>query len=106
MKIAVIIETKEHEKVSNAFRFAIAAKKLCHQTKILLFGEAVECEGLTDEKYNVHEQFRNYVNEGGEIFTCDTSLKSSQLDNKEVYAISTMIDCVSLVEWADKTVTF
>ena len=70
-------------------------------------GEAVECEGLIHEKYNVDEQLRNYVNAGGEIFACGTCIKSRQLENSiEVCPISTMVDCVNVVVWADKTVTF
>ena len=30
-------------------------------------GEAVECEGLTHEKYNVDEQLNNFIKEGGEL---------------------------------------
>ena len=53
MKIGVIIETKEFEKAWNAFRFAVTAKKQTHEVKVFLMGEAVECEGLIHEKYNV-----------------------------------------------------
>ncbi len=52
MKIGIVIETKEYEKAWNAFRFAATALKLGHETKVFLMGEAVECEGLTHEKYN------------------------------------------------------
>ena len=106
MKIAIILETKELEKAWNAFRFAITAKKQGHETKVFLMGEAVECEGLTHEKYNVDEQLNNFVNAGGEILACGTCLKSRQLDSTEACPISTMIDCVNMVVWADKTVTF
>ena len=106
MKIGIIIETKEFEKAWNAFRFAVTAKKQGHETKVFLMGEAVECEGLTHEKYNVDEQLKNYVNLGGEILACGTCLKSRQLDSTDSCPISTMIDCVNVVVWADKTVTF
>lgn len=106
MKIAIILETKELEKAWNAFRFAVTAKKQGHETKVFLMGEAVECEGLTHEKYNVDEQLKNFVNVGGEILACGTCLKSRQLDSTEACPISTMVDCVNLVIWADKTVTF
>lgn len=106
MKIAIILETKELEKAWNAFRFAITAKKQGHETKVFLMGEAVECKGLTHEKYNVDEQLNNFVNAGGEILACGTCLKSRQLDSTEACPISTMIDCVNMVVWADKTVTF
>jgi uncharacterized protein involved in oxidation of intracellular sulfur len=69
-------------------------------------GEAVECEGLTHEKYNVDEQLKKFVEIGGEILACGTCLKSRQLDSSEACPISTMSDGVELVVWADKTVTF
>jgi sulfur relay (sulfurtransferase) complex TusBCD TusD component (DsrE family) len=106
MKIGIIIETKEPEKAWNAFRFAVTAKKQGHETKVFLMGEAVECEGLVNEKYNVDEQLRAFVNFGGEILACGTCLKSRQMDETEACPISTMVDCVNLVVWADKTVTF
>jgi len=107
MKIGIILETKEFEKAWNAFRFAIAANKQQHEVKVFLMGEAVECEGLTSEKYNVDEQLRNFVNAGGEILACGTCIKSRHLENSmEVCPISTMVDCVNMVTWADKVVTF
>lgn len=75
MKLGIIIETKEPEKAWNAFRFAATGRKLGHEVKVFLMGEAVECEGLHHEKYDVGP-------------------------------ISTMVDCLELVDWADKTVTF
>ena len=106
MKIGIILETKEFEKAWNAFRFAATAKKNGHEVKLFLMGEAVECEGLTHEKYNVDQQLKKFIEVGGEILACGTCLKSRQLGSTEACPISTMVDCVELVVWADKTVTF
>ncbi len=106
MKIGIILETKEWEKAWNAFRFAVTAKKQGHEVKVFLMGEAVECEGLTHEVYNVDEQLKAFVNVGGEILACGTCLKSRQLEGSESCPISTMIDCVEMVVWADKVVNF
>jgi len=106
MKIGIILETKELEKAWNAFRFAVTAKKQGHEVKVFLMGEAVECEGLIHDKYNVDEQLKSFVNAGGEILACGTCLKSRQLNSTEACPISTMVDCVNVVVWADKTVTF
>ena len=106
MKIGIILETKEFEKAWNAFRFAVTAKKQGHEVKVFLMGEAVECEGLMHDKYNVDEQLKSFVNAGGEILSCGTCLKSRQLNSTEACPISTMVDCVNVVVWADKTVTF
>lgn len=106
MKIGIILETKESEKAWNAFRFALAAKKQGHEVKMFLMGEAVECEGLTHEKYNVDVPLKAFSDAGGEIMACGTCLKSRQLGATEACPLSTMVDCVNLVVWADKMVTF
>ncbi|MEW6666344.1 MAG: DsrE family protein [Thermodesulfobacteriota bacterium] len=106
MKIGIILETKEFEKAWNAFRFAVAARKQNHEVKMFLMGEAVECEGLTHERFNVDEQLKSFISAGGEIVACGTCLKSRQKGGTEACPISTMVDCVRIVEWADKVVTF
>jgi uncharacterized protein involved in oxidation of intracellular sulfur len=106
MNIGIILETKELEKAWNAFRFATTAKKKNHEVKVFLMGEAVECEGLTHEKFNVDEQLQKFTQAGGIILACGTCLKSRKMEGSDVCPISTMLDCVDLVEWADKIVTF
>lgn len=61
-------------------------------------GEAVECEGLADSYFNVHEQLVAFVEAGGEILACGTCLETRQKGATEACPISTMIDCVKLVE--------
>jgi sulfur relay (sulfurtransferase) complex TusBCD TusD component (DsrE family) len=106
MKLGIILETKELEKAWNAFRFAVTAKKQGNEVKVFLMGEAVECEGLTHEKYNVDEQLKIFVGIGGEILACGTCLKTRNLEGSESCPVSTMADCVNMVIWADKNVTF
>jgi len=106
MKLGIIIETKEYEKAWNAFRFAVTAKKAGHEVKVFLMGEAVECENLTHEKFDVAGQLKAFNEAGGVILACGTCLKSRQMDGTDVCPISTMKDCLAMVEWADKTVTF
>jgi len=106
MKLGIIIETKEYEKAWNAFRFATTAKKQGHNVKVFLMGEAVECETLTHDKFNVAEQLEEFAKAGGELLACGTCLKSRMMEESDICPKSTMIDCVNLVEWADKTVTF
>jgi len=106
MKLGIIIETKEYEKAWNAMRFAVTAKKNGHEVKVFLMGEAVEIENIEHEKFNVAEQVNAYNEVGGEILACGTCLKSRNMSGTDVCPISTMIDCVNMVEWADKVVTF
>jgi sulfur relay (sulfurtransferase) complex TusBCD TusD component (DsrE family) len=106
MKIAIILETKEYEKAWNAFRFAVTAKKNDNEVKVFLMGEAVECEGLVHDKFNVDEQLRMFTSIGGEVMACGTCLKSRQLEESASCPISTMNDCLEMVVWADKVVSF
>ena len=106
MKLGMILETKELEKAWNAFRFAVTAKKAGNEVKVFLMGEAVVCETLTHEKYDVAGQLKTFVESGGEILACGTCLKSRLLDGTDSCPLSTMKDCLGVVEWADKVVTF
>lgn len=106
MKLGIILETKETEKAWNAFRFGVAALKKKHEVKFFLMGEAVECESLQDAQYNVPEEMEKFETAGGELLACGTCLKSRELDQQTACSISTMFDCVAVVEWADKMVTF
>jgi uncharacterized protein involved in oxidation of intracellular sulfur len=106
MKIGIILETKDPEKAWNAFRFANTARKLDHDATLFLLGEAVECEGLEHERYDVDAQMKQFVQAGGQLLACGTCLKARQLDGTTECPISTLVDCVNLVAWADRVVTF
>lgn len=106
MKIGIVLETKEHEKAWNALRFAIAALGKDNEVKVFLMGEAVEIEEIEDEKYDVVNKLHDYQDAGGELLACGTCLKSRHLEDQTSCPISTMNDCVDMVMWSDKTVTF
>lgn len=106
MKFGIILETKEHEKAWNALRFAIAALKKGNEVKFFLMGEAVEIEEIVDEKFDVQSELKKFEEQNGELLACGTCLKSRQLEDHTACPISTMFDCVDMVTWADKTVTF
>lgn len=106
MKIGIILETKEPEKAWNAVRFANTALKKTHEVKLFLMGEAVECESLSHERFDVQAQLKEFVELKGTVLACGTCLKSRGMEGSDVCPISTMIDCLKMVEWADKILTF
>jgi len=77
-----------------------------HEVKIFLMGEAVECENIEHPSFNVKVQINKFIELKGELLACGTCLKSRLLDKTSSCPISTMDDCVQVVEWADKMVTF
>ena len=106
MKLGIIIETNEPEKAWNAMRFANASLGKKHAVRIFLMGAGVEIESVNTGKYNAYDQLVDFSKNGGVVFACGTCLKSRNQDGSDVCPISTMNDCVELVEWADKMVTF
>ena len=106
MQIGIIIETNEPEKAWNGVRFGNAALKQGHEVKIFLMSAGVEIESIIHKKYNAKIQLDEFVQNKGVVLACGTCLKSRNQGSSDVCPISTMIDCVNMVEWADKVITF
>jgi uncharacterized protein involved in oxidation of intracellular sulfur len=106
MKIGIIIETNDHEKSWNGVRFGNAEIKKGHEVKIFLMSAGVEIENIKNEKNNVPLQLQEFSKSGGVLLACGTCIKSRNQKETDVCPISTMNDCVELVEWEDKMVTF
>lgn len=106
MKIGVMIETNEAEKAWNGVRFANTALKHGHEVKIFLMSSGVEILELVHEKYNAKIQLEEFSKNHGTLLSCGTCIKSRNQPESEVCPISTMVDCLDMVTWADKVITF
>lgn len=106
MKIGVILETNEPEKAWNGVRFCNTALKQGHEVQLFLMSAGVEAESITHETYNVQAQLYSFVENKGTVWACGTCIKGRHQAESEACPISTMIDCLHMVEWADKVVTF
>ncbi|MBI4430080.1 MAG: DsrE family protein [Ignavibacteriales bacterium] len=104
MKLGIIIETNEPEKAWNGVRFANTALKRGHDVKIFLMSAGVEIESITHEKYNAKKQIDEFVQNKGTVLACGTCIKSRNQAESDVCPISTMTDCLDMVEWSDKVV--
>lgn len=106
MKIGIILETRELEKSWNALRLANTSLMRKHEVKLFLMGEAVENIKSDSEKYGIQAEMSKFHSNGGIMMACGTCLKSRNQESAEECPLSTMIDCVEMVEWADKVLTF
>ena len=106
MKLGILIETNEPENAWNGVRFANTALKKVHEVKIFLMSAGVEIEIIVHEKYNAKKQIDEFVDNKGVVLACGTCVKSRNQDSTDVCPISTMHDCLEMVEWADKVITF
>ena len=75
MKLGIVIDSKDAETVWNAFRLGVFSLKKKDKVKAFLIAKGVECEKIVDDKFNVLEQMKLFVNNGGEILACGTCLK-------------------------------
>lgn len=106
MKIGIILESNEPEKAWNGVRFAFTALSHGHEVKLFLMSAGVEAESITHEKFNVRDQLHKFIENQGMVLACGTCIKSRNQAESEACPISTMVDCLKMVEWADKVVTF
>jgi len=106
MNLGIIIETNEPEKAWNGVRFANTSMKKGHEVKIFLMSAGVEIESIVHEKYNAKKQIGEFVENKGVVLACGTCIKSRNQNSTDICPISTMMDCLDMVEWADKVITF
>jgi uncharacterized protein involved in oxidation of intracellular sulfur len=106
MRIGILLETNEPEKAWNGVRFANAALRQGHEVKLFLMSAGVEVESIVHEKYNAKNQVDEFITNKGVVLACGTCIKNRHQQESEACPISTMVDCVNMVEWADKVVTF
>jgi uncharacterized protein involved in oxidation of intracellular sulfur len=71
-----------------------------------LVNRGVEVEDIKNEKSDLKEQTRSFVENKGEILACGTCLKARQKEETAVCPISTMKDLLKLAEESDKILTF
>lgn len=106
MKLGIILETRELEKSWNSLRFANTSLHRGHEVKFFLMGEAVECIEIHSDKHDIQAELAKFHANGGIMMACGTCLTSRHQLGNETCPLSTMADCVEIVEWADKTLVF
>ena len=106
MKLGIIIETNDPEKVWNALRFGVTALLKNHETSIFLLGKGVEIKEINNEKFDIQNMNNKFLREKGKILACGTCLKLRGKKTVEICPTSTMADMVKLVEESDKIITF
>lgn len=105
MRLGLIVETNDPERVWNAFRLANTALEADHSVETFLLGDGVEAPDLEHEKFNPHGVMRKYVNLGGDLLACGTCLDSRDMEADDLRPRASMSDCLGVVEDADEVLT-
>ena len=106
MKFGIIIETNDPEKAWNGVRFGNAGLRQALKAKSFVMSAGVEIESIVHQKYNAKKQIDEFVQNHGTVLACGTCIQARNQEGTEVCPISNMNDCVDMVVWADKVITF
>ena len=106
MKLGIIISTADPETVFNVFRLGNFAFSEGDQVQVFLLGKGVELDTIDDQHYNVMEQVRTFLENGGKILSCGTCLKLRNKETPEVCSLSTMKELYRLIQDTDRVVSF
>lgn len=106
MKLGVVISANEPETVFNAFRLANFASHRGDEVRVFLLGLGVECDRISDERFDLANQLETFVGCGGTIMACGTCLGSRGSEGPGMCSLSTMNDLYQLVQESDRVVTF
>lgn len=105
MKLAIILNSNDPETAWNALRLGNTALIAGHEVSLSLLGGGVEIEKIKNEKFNVAEVLKKFIEGKGNLLACGTCLKVRQQE-AGVCPISTMSQLVQLIADSDKVVTF
>jgi uncharacterized protein involved in oxidation of intracellular sulfur len=105
MRLGVILETNDPERVWNAFRLANTALDAGHAVEVFLLGDGVDAPDVETDRFNPHGVMRKFVREGGSLLACGTCLDSRDVEPDDLRPRSTMADCLRVVEDADRLLT-
>ncbi len=105
MRLGLIVDTNDPERVWNAFRLATTALEDGHDVETFLLGDGVEASELDHEKFNPHGIMLKYVQNDSELLACGTCLDSRDLSEGRLRPRATMSDLVSCIDRSDEVVT-
>ncbi|MEK7563780.1 MAG: DsrE family protein [Patescibacteria group bacterium] len=107
MKLGIVLQSNNPERVWNALRLAITARKAKHEVQIFLLSEGVELEKIPDsEHFDISKKVKDFSDIGGTILACGSCLKSRSQPESAACPVSTMAGLLRLVEESDKVLTF
>lgn len=105
MQLGIILETKDPERVWNAFRLANTALEASHTVEVFLLGDGIDAPDLERETTNPHGVMAKYTHDGGTLLACGTRLDPRDLEAGALRLRATMADCLGVVEDADRLLT-
>lgn len=105
MKLGVILETNDPERVWNGFRLANTALDAGHSVAVFLLGDGVTAPDQSHQKFNPRGVIRKFALNGGELLACGTCLDSRGIEPDDLRPRATMADCLGVVEESDTVLT-
>ena len=77
MQLSIVLSTDEAETAFNVLRLAAFALKQGDQVRLFLLGKGAEFDQIQDPKFDVSDQAKTFLTDGGTILACGTSSSSA-----------------------------
>jgi len=106
MNIGIVIYSNDAETVWNAFRYGNFALKGGDRVEIFLTGKGVEAQFLDTEKFDVIQQIKDFLANGGMVGTCGTCLKIRGQEASDMLPLAGMKDMHAMIRESDRIISF
>ena len=104
--IGMVIYSNDTETVWNALRLANYSKNQGDTVRIFLLGKGVELDNLVKPDKDLKEQADKFLDNGGTILGCGTSLSSRNNKEPQVCKFSSLADLYEIVRKNKIVLTF
>ncbi len=105
MKFGIVLTSNDPETVYQAFRLGIYSLGQGDEVRMFLLAKGVECEDLDNEKFNITEQIRSYIDLGGKTYSCTSCMRIRQKGETEACPLSKMEDLYRIIADSDKVIS-
>jgi len=107
MKIGIVLQSNDPERIWNVFRFGITSLTAGHSVSVFLMSEGTELENIQDtEQFDISNKVAELKELQGAIYACGTCLHVRGKAETAVCPVSTMSELLKIVEESDRVLVF
>ncbi len=105
-KWTIVITSQDAEKTWNAMRLALFAQKQGKQVSVFFLGAGVNYSKISTAKFDINDLVEEFVESGGQVHACGLCLRLHSVKPSTTCPVGTMKMLFTLVDQAQKVLTF
>lgn len=104
--IGIIISSGDAETVWNALRLGVVAQSKGDTVVVFVIGKGIDVFMHDSSHFNISKTRMEFVENGGNIYTCATCVKMRNAENVEMCTVTSIFDLYEIVKRSKQLVTF